>query len=93
MSHIVVAYAIPQRQVELMVEAHEACLVADVIERSGLLSMFPDIDLDKQPVGINSKKCDLRSQVLPGQRVEVYRALTLDPNEARLQRAKVKSQS
>lgn len=90
MSFIVVAYATPQRQVELVV-AGDACSVAEAIERSGLLSMFPDIDLDIQPVGIHSRKVSLDALVSPGQRIEVYRALTLDPNQARLLRAKQKS--
>ena len=87
MNTIVVAYATPKRQVELVVGVDENCTVLDSIHRSGLLRAFPEIDLDSQPVGLNSRKVSLDTMVSPGQRVEVYRPLELDPNQARLLRA------
>lgn len=75
-----------QRIIQLMVE--EGCTIELAIDRSGILLEFPDIDLMKQKVGIFSKQKKLTDIVKEGDRVEIYRALLLDPKEARKRRVK-----
>lgn len=77
--HIGVCYAEAERQVWLRIDVPEASLVEDVIERSGILKRFPEIDLNKQKVGIFGKLVKLDSPVKEGDRIEIYRAITADP--------------
>lgn len=62
--------------------------INDVIRISEITRHYPEIDLEKQPVGIFGQKKDLMTRVEPGDRVEIYRALLIDPKEARRQRVK-----
>jgi putative ubiquitin-RnfH superfamily antitoxin RatB of RatAB toxin-antitoxin module len=82
-----VAYARPDAQVILSVTVAPGSTVGDVIEQSGILRQFPEIDLRANKVGIFGKLSSLRAPVLAGDRVEIYRALIADPKEARKQRA------
>jgi len=82
-----VAYATPARQRILTVEADGALSVRQAIERSGILEQFPEIDLDKQDVGVFSKSVTLDHQLANGDRVEIYRPLIADPKAARKKRA------
>lgn len=88
-----VAYASPSRQEEVMLVAAKCMAVHEAINQSGLLKRFPEIDLGQQAVGIDGRKASLDDVVNLGQRVEVYRALTVDPNTARLRRAEIKRDS
>lgn len=74
-----VAYALPNRQALIDVEVPEGATVQDVIARSGLLRQFPEIDLEKQKVGIYGKLAKLDAVVAEGDRIEVYRPITCDP--------------
>lgn len=58
------------------------------IEQSGILEMYPEIDLDNNEVGIFSRKQELCDVVRAGDRIEIYRPLKVDPKEARRRRAK-----
>lgn len=60
--------------------------VANVLEQSRLLENHPE--LVGLPVGIFSRTVQLDTQVKSGDRIEIYRTLTLDPMETRRQRAK-----
>ena len=84
---VVVAYALPDQQFELPVHVPEGSTVHDVIECSGILAQCAGLDLAKQSVGINSRVANLGDLVLLGDRVEIYRPLTLSPMEARRLRA------
>ena len=50
-----------------------------VIEHSGLLKQFPEIDLNKQKVRIFGKIAKLDAKVEENCRVEIYRPITVDP--------------
>jgi uncharacterized protein len=62
--------------------------VEQAIVDSGLLQQCPEINLSINPVGIFSKKCALSDTVKPGDRIEIYRPLVINPKEARRLRAK-----
>ncbi len=83
-----VAYASVDRQELLTLQVEEGAKIETVIDRSGILEIFPDIDLTKQKVGIFSKIKKLTDPVQEGDRVEIYRALLIDPKEARRKRAR-----
>ena len=69
----------------------EGSHVLEAIEQSGFLLSFPEINLANNGVGIFSKPVRLQSLLRNGDRVEIYRALLLDPKEARRVRARGKS--
>jgi uncharacterized protein len=85
-----VAYADTNQQTILAVLVHEGSTIEKVIDCSGIIEMFPEIDLSKQTVGIFSQKKKLDHIVQEGDRIEIYRALIIDPKEARKKRAKRK---
>ncbi|TRZ91554.1 MAG: RnfH family protein [Rhodocyclaceae bacterium] len=76
---IKVAYATLRRQAVLPVEQPEGATVRDAIQSSGILKQFPEIDLEKQKVGIFNKVCTLDAKLAEGDRVEIYCPLTVDP--------------
>ncbi len=82
-----VAYALPDEQFLKEMTVPEGATIADVIEQSGLLELYPDIDLEKNGVGIFSKASKLDTVVREHDRVEVYRPLIADPKEARRKKA------
>lgn len=73
------AYDNGKNQVWLKLEVPDGSTVREVIELSGLLKMFPEIDLQKQKVGVFGKLTKLDAVVEEGNRVEVYRPITADP--------------
>ncbi|MET0089856.1 MAG: RnfH family protein [Candidatus Thiodiazotropha sp.] len=74
-----VAYADKFKQIWLKLDVPEGSTVREAIDRSGILNQFPDIDLEKQKVGIFGKLTKLDNRVNEGERIEVYREITADP--------------
>lgn len=74
-----VAYSEPGRQIWLTIEVSDDATVQDAIERSGVLRQFPHIDLEAQKVGVFGRLVKLDAALRPGDRVEIYRAITCDP--------------
>ena len=74
-----VAYADKFKQVWLKLEIPDGSTVREAIEHSGLLAQFPAIDLARQRVGIFGKLVKLDAAVSDGDRVEIYREITADP--------------
>ncbi len=85
--NIEVAYARPDEQLILSVQASSSCTVEQAIELSGILNYYPEIDLTKNKVGVFSQICSLSQCLQENDRVEIYRSLVIDPMEARRQRA------
>jgi uncharacterized protein len=78
-----IAYALPKRQVCLTVEVPEETTAHEAIERSGILTHFPEIDLTQQKVGIFGKVVALDTRLTDGDRIEIYRPLIADPKTIR----------
>jgi hypothetical protein len=74
-----VVYAEAADQVWLRIDVPENSTVRDAIESSGILGMFPNIDLAAQKVGVFGKVTKLDATLGPGDRVEIYRPITCDP--------------
>jgi uncharacterized protein len=74
-----VAYANKFKQLWLKLEVPDGSTVREAIERSGLLSQFPEIDLEDQAVGVFGKIVKLTTSLNDGDRVEIYRPITADP--------------
>lgn len=74
-----VAYSESSQQIWLTIEVPDDAKVSDAIEKSGILKMFPHIDLSTQRVGVYGKQVKLDADLRPGDRVEIYRGITCDP--------------
>jgi putative ubiquitin-RnfH superfamily antitoxin RatB of RatAB toxin-antitoxin module len=74
-----IAYADKFKQTWLKLEVPDGSTIKEAIEFSGLLKQFPDIDLENQAVGIFGKISKLDTKVAEGDRVEIYRPITADP--------------
>jgi hypothetical protein len=74
-----VAYSEPSQQIWLNIEVPDDATVQQAIEKSGILRMFPHIDLEAQKVGVFGRLVKLEASVKPGDRIEIYRAITCDP--------------
>ena len=74
-----IAYDNGRKQVWLKLEVPDGSTVREIIVRSNLLEMFPEIDLEAQNVGIFGKATKLDAVVMEGSRVEVYRPIIADP--------------
>lgn len=68
---------------EVEVRLADDARVSDALRASGLLGRHPQIDLAAQRVGVWGKVVALDAPLRDRDRVEVYRALTVDPMEAR----------
>jgi len=74
-----VAYSESSQQIWLNIEVPDDATVHAAIEKSGILKMFPHIDLEAQKVGIFGRLTKLETPLKAGDRVEIYRAITCDP--------------
>ncbi len=92
-----VAYALPDQQkiIELLVEPGTTAFQA--AERSGIVKVFPEIDLENAKMGIFGQSLGTKGlkpprehELQPGDRVEIYRPLIADPKEVRRKRAEKK---
>lgn len=70
-----IAYAKPTAQVWRNLEVPEGATVAEVIERSGLLDEFPELDLSVNKVGVFGAIARLDRKLKDGERVEIYRPI------------------
>jgi putative ubiquitin-RnfH superfamily antitoxin RatB of RatAB toxin-antitoxin module len=74
-----VTYSEPGQQIWLNIEVPEGSTAREAIERSGILKQFPHIDLDAQKVGIFGRLIKPDAALRAGDRVEIYRTITCDP--------------
>ncbi len=82
-----VVYALPEKQSLLSIEVDDGCQAIDAVRRSGVLEIYPEINLDTIQLGIFSKSCPSEQPLKAGDRVEIYRPLVADPKEIRKRRA------
>ena len=82
-----VVYALPATADTVSVTLPAGATLRDALLVSGVLERHPEIRLEKQAFGIFGKRAALDARLSPGDRVEVYRALAIDPKEARRRRA------
>jgi len=76
---VAVAYAEAGKQTWLNIEVAEEACVRDAIDKSGILTRHPQIDLTTQRVGVFGRAVKLDAPLRAGDRVEIYRPITCDP--------------
>ncbi|HET6555557.1 MAG TPA: RnfH family protein [Dyella sp.] len=82
-----VVYAGPTQQIVHRVTLPAGSTVIQAIEASNIIAELPDLIIDPARLGIFSRKASPEQLLEEGDRVEIYRPLTLDPKEARRRRA------
>jgi uncharacterized protein len=88
MAHVEVAYSAAARQAEVVpLELPAASTVRDALAASGLLERYA-LDIGAVQCGVWGRRCTLDQTLREGDRVELYRTLTVDPKEARRLRYK-----
>ncbi len=83
-----VVLALPARQELRRVKLPEKATVADALDASGLATEFPEVDVSR--VGVYGRLAGPTTALHDGDRVEIYRALKVDPRESRLGRARAR---
>jgi putative ubiquitin-RnfH superfamily antitoxin RatB of RatAB toxin-antitoxin module len=78
-----VAYALPKVQLIIPVKLSDGATIEQAIKSSGIMTKFPEIDLDVNKVGVFGK---LDATLRHLDRIEIYRSLIADPKEVRKQR-------
>lgn len=63
------------------------CTVLQAIKQSGFLDKYSEIDLTKNKIGVHAKFVSLDKILENNDRVEIYRDLSVNPIDARRQRA------
>ncbi|KPQ03077.1 RnfH family protein [Marinobacter sp. HL-58] len=93
MIDVEVAFARPDRQEIIRLQVDEGTTAVEAVRRSGITEVFPEIDPEKDDMGIFGKviKNPSAHKLRQGDRVEIYRPLKIDPKQARLNRAKKKT--
>lgn len=84
---IEVVYGVPHKQKILTLILAAGSTVEQAILASGVIDLFPEIDLKVNKVGIWNKAAKLSEVVNDLDRIEVYRPLIADPKDVRKRRA------
>ncbi|MFA5371761.1 MAG: RnfH family protein [Sideroxydans sp.] len=80
-------YALPHEQTLLTFDVPVGTRVADAVQLSGILAKYPEIDPDKNKLGIFGKLTKPDAELREQDRIEIYRPLIADPKEVRRRRA------
>lgn len=84
--NVEVAYATPEKQQILALSVEPGTTLEQTVEQSGILNLFPEIDLSVNKIGIFGKLGKKTAEIKSGDRVEIYRPLIADPKEVRRKR-------
>jgi putative ubiquitin-RnfH superfamily antitoxin RatB of RatAB toxin-antitoxin module len=89
MINVEVAFALPDQQKIVALQVPIGTTVYDAAVMSCIVDQFEGLQLAGTPMGIFGKavKNPQAEEIKQGQRVEIYRPLTIDPKEARANRA------
>ena len=82
-----VVYGVPHSQKILTILVATDTTVEQAILASGIIDLFPEIDLSINKVGIWNRAAKLSDEVSELDRIEVYRPLIADPKDVRKRRA------
>ena len=84
---VTVVYALPESATEIELTLPAGATVAEALDRSGLATRHPEVDLARCPVGVFGRRVDRSVTLSNGDRVEIYRSLIAEPRDARRRRA------
>lgn len=84
---IEVTYGLPKKQSLIELSLPVGTTVEDAIRASGILDIYPEIDMDTSKFGVWNRVTKATTELRDGDRVEIYRPLIADPKEVRKRRA------
>jgi len=87
---VTIVYAVARRSHLYRAHVQVGTTVWQAIEACGIVSDVPELSGCTLDVGIFGQCCPLDRAVRDGDRIEIYRSLTIDPKDARRQRAALK---
>lgn len=87
---IEVVYATPERQDLVTVEVPVGTTIAGAIEVCRREALLPEAAFTNTDLGVFGRRESASRVLEPGDRVEIYRPLQVDPKEARRRRARTK---
>ena len=82
-----VVYGVPHKQKILTLLLTAGITVDQAVIESGIIDLFPEIDLTVNKVGVWNRAVKLTDTVNDLDRIEVYRPLIADPKDVRKRRA------
>lgn len=82
-----VVCALPGAQHLVELKVARGTTAREAIARSGLLAQLPQIDPDRQKIGVFGRMIKADTVLQEGDRLEIYRPLIADPKDARRRRA------
>jgi uncharacterized protein len=84
---VVVVYSPAAREVhEVALTLEDGMTVMHAIRLSGLLTQFPELDISQSVVGVWERKATPDHSLRDRDRIEIYRALQVNPQVARRER-------
>jgi len=85
-----VVCATRDRHVLRNVDVESLCTIADAVRISAVLDEFPQLDAQEITFAVYGKAAPGTQRVCEGDRIELLRALEVDPREARRRRAQLR---
>ena len=83
-----VVCATAERQLLRKVTLPTGSRVIEAVEQSGILQAMPEVAFDPLRLGVFSRRVSPDDTLRDGDRVEIYRPLTIDPKDARRRRVR-----
>ena len=83
-----VVCVLPERHVSVQVELSHGATVLDALRLSKIERLIEGLDVSRAAVGVFGEVVGVDHPLRPGDRVEIYRSLRVDPRDARRQRAR-----
>jgi len=77
--NISLVYADPQQPQWFELDVADGCTISEAIDGSGILHRCPMIDLNTHKTGVFGKLVKLDYLLRPGDRVEIYTPVFVDP--------------
>jgi putative ubiquitin-RnfH superfamily antitoxin RatB of RatAB toxin-antitoxin module len=87
---VLIVCALRERQVLRTVRIEAPCTINDAVQHSGVLDEFPELDQKALSFAVFGSTAANSQGLQNGDRVEILRALQVDPREARRRRARLK---
>ncbi len=88
MIDVEVAYALAHDQRIVALQVAEGTTAREAAAESGIADLFEGLDINSSDMGVFGKSVKPDQHIMqPGQRVEIYRPLIIDPKEVRKNRA------
>jgi putative ubiquitin-RnfH superfamily antitoxin RatB of RatAB toxin-antitoxin module len=84
---IEIVYGVAHKQKLMAITVASGSTVEQAVIESGMMTLFKEIDLSVNKVGIWNRAVKLTDEVCDLDRIEIYRPLIADPKEVRKRRA------